>query len=514
MQAPAHVDRSTLRLSEVARHVVIPEGIVDSLWYDVVDRCEEFGDEFDAWQDGLGEAILGIREDGMFAATIGGVTMSIARQVAKTFIVGRICVALCTLFPNLTILWTAHRTRTATRTFQNLKGFVMQPSVIGYVRSGSNNGTAIRDTNGEQAIPFVTGSEILFGAREGGFGRGFDEVDVEVFDEAQILTVKALEDMIAATNQSRFVYGALLFYMGTPPRPTDPGEAFTERRNEALEAKRAVGSPDFGPVVEHGDALFIECSADANVGQPGGPSLDDPRQIEKANPSYPLWTPPVSVKRLRKNLPGDDAWRREGLGVWDGAGGFRVSSVQWEFCRDASSKIASGHRFVLDVAPNRSWASISVAGLRDDGVPHVEITSRDAVIDHRPGVDWVVSRVVELAATRPGFVLWLISGKSAESLVPDLIAAGIDLEFVKSADVPAACGLFYDYATSARLRHIGQSDLTDALAGAQKSVENGESAWRWGWRKSAADITPLYAATIALWVLMQSPDITPSVLFL
>ena len=79
----APVDRSTLRLSEVARHVVIPEGIVDTLWFEVEERCREFGDEFDAWQDGLGQVMLGVREDGMYAATVGGITMSIARQVAK-----------------------------------------------------------------------------------------------------------------------------------------------------------------------------------------------------------------------------------------------------------------------------------------------------------------------------------------------------------------------------------------------------------------------------------------------
>jgi hypothetical protein len=73
----------------------------------------------------------------------------------------------------------------------------------------------------------------MFGAREQGFGRGFDEVDIEVFDEAQILTEKALEDMIAATNQSRHPHGALLFFMGTPPRPSDPGEAFGLKREGA-----------------------------------------------------------------------------------------------------------------------------------------------------------------------------------------------------------------------------------------------------------------------------------------
>jgi hypothetical protein len=78
---------------------------------------------------------------------------------------------------------------------------------------------------------------IMFGARSMGFGRGFDEIDVEVYDEAQILDTKALEDMVAATNQARHEHGALLFFMGTPPRPSDPSGAFTERR-----ARRGRGS--------------------------------------------------------------------------------------------------------------------------------------------------------------------------------------------------------------------------------------------------------------------------------
>ena len=105
------VERSTRPLSEVARHVVIPTGIVDSLWFAVEERCQEFGDSFDEWQDGLGQIVLGLREDRTFAATVGGVTISIPRQVAKTFLVMRIVVALCTLYPNLTVIWTARRRR-------------------------------------------------------------------------------------------------------------------------------------------------------------------------------------------------------------------------------------------------------------------------------------------------------------------------------------------------------------------------------------------------------------------
>ena len=102
---------STRRLSEVARHLVIPEGIVTTGWPAVEGRCSEWGDRFEEYQRGLGRAVLGKRSSGKYAATVGGVTLSVARQVFKTFMVGRIVFALCTLFPATKVIWTAHRAR-------------------------------------------------------------------------------------------------------------------------------------------------------------------------------------------------------------------------------------------------------------------------------------------------------------------------------------------------------------------------------------------------------------------
>jgi hypothetical protein len=218
--------------------VVLPSGLVSTGWPAVRDKCAEFGDSFDEWQDGLGRAILGKRADGLYASTVGGVTLSIPRQVAKTFLVGRIVVALCILFPGLTVLWTAHHGRTLTRTFSSMQGFVKRDAVAPYV-------AAIRTSHVAEEILFTNGSVIMFGARAQGFGRGFEEVDVEVFDEAQILTERALEDMVAATNQTRHPHGALLFYMGTPPRPADPGEAFTLKRDKALSSSRRIRTPSW-----------------------------------------------------------------------------------------------------------------------------------------------------------------------------------------------------------------------------------------------------------------------------
>lgn len=485
------VDRSALPLSKVARHVVIPEGIVDSVWFDVAARCEEFGDEFDAWQDGLGQVTLGIRADGMFAATVGGVTLSIPRQVAKTFIVTRIVVALCTLFPNLTVIWTAHRLRTATNTFQKMKAFALRPSVRTHLKVGSNNGTAIRDANGEQEIPFANGSRILFGAREQGFGRGFDEVDIEVFDEAQILTLKALEDMVAATNQSRWELGALLFYMGTPPRPTDPGEAFTERRAEALAAKAEVAGEDFGAPVESGDSVYIECSGDPEL------DVDDVHQVEIANPSYPHRTPPVAVKRLRKNLPDKDSWRREGLGIWDrkSAGGGALDMAAWLDLADPDAPRGDLPAYGVDLGEDRT-VSIAAAWRRPDQAMHVLLTADPSGrMDVNLSVREAVQRLKAITDAHPGVVG--LGGSALDELEQPLLEAGVPVETINGKDFAAGCGVIADGVRDAAIHHGSQSELDESarVARWRSAGAQGERAWL---LKGCPGIGPLAAATRAV----------------
>ncbi len=54
-------------------------------------RIKDFGDEFDEWQRGTSKLILAKRENGDYAATVGGITLSIPRQVAKTYMITGTC---------------------------------------------------------------------------------------------------------------------------------------------------------------------------------------------------------------------------------------------------------------------------------------------------------------------------------------------------------------------------------------------------------------------------------------
>ena len=66
-------ENSDPKLSEVARHIVMPSGIVTSMFPKVNKRAKACGIRYDRWQQGLLTLILGRRTDGTFAASVGGV---------------------------------------------------------------------------------------------------------------------------------------------------------------------------------------------------------------------------------------------------------------------------------------------------------------------------------------------------------------------------------------------------------------------------------------------------------
>lgn len=461
------------RLSDVARHVVLPSGIVSTGWPAVRDKCADFGDQFDEWQDGLGRAILAKRADGLYASTIGGITLSIPRQVAKTFIVARIIFALCVLFPGLRVLWTAHRTRTAMNTFRGLQGFAKRKKVAPHV-------SHIRTANGEQEIGFRNGSVIMFGARESGFGRGFDEVDVEVFDEAQILTEKALEDMIAATNQSRHPHGALLFYMGTPPRPVDPGEAFTMKRTKALSGKSD-------------DMLYVECSADSDA------DPDDRDQWAVANPSYPRRTPVASMLRLRENLLSDEAWMREALGVWGATALKRLfPGSSWTDAGDSKSIPSERMALGVEAAPDLSRVSVSLAGLRADGLWHVELW------EQRDGSAWVAEYIASLLRMNQALRSVAVdAGSPSAALLEDLHTAGVRVVSPKVRELGVACAQMLEGIVTGSIRHTEQHQMTAAAMVAGKRNLGDTGMWTYSRKTATSDITPIQSATLALWAARQ-----------
>lgn len=481
---------STPRLSEQANHLSVPTGIVSSGWPAVRKTCvEKLGAEFDPWQDNSGRLILAKREDGNLASMIDGVGMSLPRQVGKTHLIGFTSFALCVNIPGLLVIWTAHHSATSSETFLSMQGFAQRPKVAPHIKQ-------VYTGSGDEEVRFHNGSRILFGARERGFGRGIPGVDVLIFDEAQILSNKAMSNMLATLNTSRF---GLQLYIGTPPKPEDNSESFKRMRREALAGTLT-------------DGAWIEFGADADAKD------DDRAQWRKMNPSYPKRTPVQSLLRLKRKLTHAD-WRREGMGIWDDdqEGSRAISEHEWSSTGVAEPPTEGIRSFAVAFSLDGTRLALSGGLKHADGV-HVElIDAAEGDIASGLGAlaDWLAARWRNAAVI-------VLSGQSGAPVLLQLLRdRKVPDAVVKVASTPEytqSCSMALDVvreSTAVEKRngeldtseplpftHLvseGQAQLDSSVSVCDKKQRGVSGAWGWFATTPDGDETPIESMSLAYW---------------
>jgi hypothetical protein len=187
------------------------------------------------------------------------------------------------------------------------------------------------------------------------------------------------------------------------------------------------------------------------------------------------------------------------------AGGGRpvFDVATWQACRDPGSKLAGVPCFALDVTPDRAWAAIGVAGRRQDRRQHVEI------VEHRPGVDWVVGRLRELYERWNPWPVVVDGLSPAYSLVDELERLSVKTAATSAREYAAAAGQFYDAVVGAAVAHLDQPILNVAVGAARKRVLG--DAWVWA-RRAGADTSPLVAVTLARYGLVKAGEGAPQIL--
>lgn len=459
-----------------ARHFILPDGITSTEGPSLNGICDEVNVPLADWQKALTVAAGAKTPDGVYAAET--VVVSIPRQAGKTHWARAYVFAQCIKHAGTTVAWTAHHTKVAAESFASLKTLAMTPEVSPHI-------DRIVGGRGSEAIEFANGSRIIMAAREKGGIRGFAKVRIIVLDEAQILTEAAMSDMVPTMNQA---WNPQIVMLGTPPRPKDPGEVFSSRRADALEAVERGEHPE--------GLLYVEFSAD------GDAETDDRKQWRTANPSYPKFTPVAAFRRMRRELS-EDNFRREALGIWDDKSAPDVITPEtWAERMDSGSLALERLALAIDVAPELASASIAMAGMRADGRWHVE------VLDSRRGADWVPARVAAWVALNPKVrAVVLDVGTAAKAIADDFEPLKIRLTLPRVADVGSACARLVEAVRLDQLRHNGQTNLTYSLSQARKRDLGRTGLWAWTPRDPGSDITPVAAVTLALWGAQKS-DVT------
>ena len=414
-----------------------------------------------------------------------------ARQQMKTGYLKMCALAWLYVLPQDLVVWSAHEFDTCREAFHDLRLIIDGSDYLGSKVLKVTTGA------GSEAIEMRNGSRLKFKARTSGGGVGLTGSKV-ILDEGWALQPEHLGALIPTLTmvpdpQVVIVSSACRAASSHLRRVVKDGRAGTS-------ARRAY----FEWAAPRRDCGHAKCLHDVGA---DGCALDDRELWARSCVVSARKDPTLEViASLRDSMP-PDKFMREIL-VWhdEPTGEALFSTDALDGCLDEDSRIESGHTFALDVSPSQSHAAIVVAGSREDGLAHLEVTSRDGVSDWREGLEWVVPRLVELSQSRRDFAVWVVTGSPAMALAPGLTAAGVTVCQLAAGDVPAACGKLYAEVSGRSLRHVGQPELVDGLGRTRKTADETESAWRFGRRRSDGDITVAYAAAVALLVARRDHD--------
>ena len=110
-------------------------------------------------------------------------------------------------------------------------------------------------------------------------------------------------------------------------------------------------------------------------------------------------------------------------------------------------------------------------------------------------LSWIIPRLTQLVAQWSPVAI-VVDGP-AGSVVPQLEDLRVPVYRTSVQELGTACGMFYDAVMGASLRHVNQPILTNAVEVARQRPLG--DLWAWSRKESESDISPVVAATLALW---------------
>ena len=331
---------------------------------------------------------------------------------------------------------------------------------------------------GQQMIEMRNGGQIWYRTRTNGGGRGVDDVDRLVIDEAQHANnehLAALSPTLLANPNPQLnamgsagIAGVSSWWWSVRKRALlpDPGRfGYVGHTAERLTVNN--GRVVSEPVDLEDRAMWARINPAVGAGRGGGMAF---------------------LEEQRRNL-GLAMFAREHLCVWEpepGELGTAFSPERWATLADPTAERGTSPVFAVAAAPDQSWSAIAVAWHRSDGAVQLMLA------DYRQGTAWVPGRVAELRSRWGGQVH---ASSSAKGLVEDAQQAKHGVQAV--ADNALARRI--DEGT---VRHGNEPALMTAVRAA-RWVQSGDL--RTLDRKGVADVSPLIAAALAVHALTTAP---------
>ena len=463
----------------------------DTYGPEALELADASGLILDPWQRDALTCMLAVRPDGKWACFEYAEIVS--RQNGKGSILEARVLAGMFLLGEQLIMWSAHEYKTAMEAFRRMLALLRRlgKRVTDNLYDVDGIPVKVINTNGEESFERLdTGQRIKFIARSKGSGRGFSG-DVNIIDEAYAFT---LEQQAALMPTMSARPNPQIIYTSSPPLDGESGDVLFNLRDRGERGgDDSLGWRDWGIAGDLGHLEKVD--------------LDDRALWAAANPAFDIRITEETISRERRSM-GSVEFARERLGIWPvraSAAGVVLDPDRWANLADPASKRSGDVALAVDITPMRDSASIGLYGKRGDGLEHMQL------VDHRPGTDWVIPRLLELKQTLDPVAICLDAKNGAAALVDDLELAGIarpddpefpergDLLVTTAAEMADAVGQFIDgfRRDPTGYRHLGQEPLDNAVKNARARPIGDAGAIAWGRKLSEVDIGPLVAVTLA-----------------
>lgn len=471
-----------LQGSQLPRVEALPDGETHPDTLAALELVDAAGLTLDPWQRHVFERSLRVRSGRWAAFEVG---LVIPRQNGKNHLLeARELAGLFVLGERL-IIHSAHLFDTSLEAFRRLLERVEENPWL------EREVQRVSRSHGEEGLELKTGARIRFRTRTKGGGRGFSG-DCVILDEAMDLPEENIAAILPVVSAKSITGNPQVWYTGSAVDQTvhEHGTALARLRERGLRG---------------GDEslAYFEWSLDYDNPADIPPSVgSEDSSWARSNPSLGIRISSEHVANEQRSMdPRTFAVERLGVGDWPVAGESSVIPMEdWVALVEMASGIVGRPALSFDVSPNRATASVSACGVNAAGLPHVE-TLRSA-----KGTEWLPEYVAEKAKKHGALTVVCDDSGPAGSLLGELQQLDVSVTTVTAREHSQACGMFYDAVVQKRLRHRGEPRITSALRAATKR-QLGDS-WAWSRRTSVGDITPLVAATLALWGANQAqPDI-------
>jgi hypothetical protein len=438
------------------------------------------------WQQDTVRGILALEPDGLFThPTAADVA---PRQNGKTLTAADLRILFGLFYRGEKIVYSAQRWSTAESIFKRVK------RIIG--RRPSLRNRVVRQTcsQGQASIELKSGALVSFITRSLDAGRGFDEIDLIIYDEAYNLkdaeTAALSPTQLASRNpQTIYLSSAVNELMHAN------GHVLAGIRDRALKSI-ATG-------VTHSGLYYAEYAApkpsDDLTDAARRVIREDPQIWRLANPSYGVIQTEAKVRKLLYDLSAI-AFEVEvlGWGHWPLIGGSeRPLEAKWPDLVDPAPALVRHYpgAIAVDRCPlTKTWA-IAGAQYTDSGNIHIEV-GYSQTASHTD----VVEKLIDIVTEADPAVLVIESRSGAAILKPYLIQAGVEPHLTNTTELALACEGMLEGVATEQVTHSGQQILTDAVAATIKRDLPGD---RFAWDAlPGGSITQIVAGTLAHWGLL------------